>query len=319
MTVGMRHCILKAFTFSRFIKDNPGRIYRILTLILVAGICIWTSWNLFDTLESPSQNVKLRLPAGNALSTNRAQQLPAPPQELSAYSSIMKKNPFGFVASVGTKPTVESPPPPPPPPELLGTISFGNSRGFAILKETGQDKAKVFKIGDSVSGGRTLVQVTRNTAVFKKGAEMETLYARTRPLQSLALQKGGENSPEKLIARNELMKSLHEMIDQSMIRPHFTNGKMDGFTIGRISPDSPLKAKGFESGDILQGVNDQIIKEADDVFLLQSLNAEASSARTTFHIMRRGQPIVLNGTENEPPSSDPGEDAPQETNPPAPP
>lgn len=284
--------MFKSFTLPSFINDNPGRFYRIVTVILVAGALIWTGWDLVNVLDSTSQ--KAKIPSRASVPSSRTLQGTAPSPDLSLYSSIMKKNPFGLAPTIKVTPKVEPtpPPPPPPPPELMGTIAFGDLQGFAILKETGQSKARVYKIGDSVSGGRTLVKVTRNTAVLKRGNVMETLYARVRPLQSLALHKGGEQSQKQLIERNEFMKGLRKMFDASQIRPHFTSGKMDGFTLGRITPDNPLKAKGFESGDILEAVNDKAIKEANDVFLLESLKTDSSS-KTTFQIKRRGQPIVL--------------------------
>ncbi len=286
--------MVKSFNLPPFIKDHSGWVYRIVTLFLAAGALIWTGWDLTNILDSTSQKIKLPSPSRASLSVSTLQGSASSPA-LSDYSSIVKKNPFGLVPTVKVTPKVEPPPPPPPPPppELIGTISFGNLQGFAILKETGQNKARVYKIGDSVSGGRTLVQVTRSTVVFNKGDVMETLYARNRPLQSMALQRGGENTQKQLVERNEFMKGISKMVDSSQIRPHFTSGKMDGFTLGRIAPDNPLKAKGFESGDILQGVNDQIIKEPNDIFLLKSLNAESSSTKTTFQIKRRGQPVVL--------------------------
>ena len=287
--------MLKSFNLPQFIKDHPGRFYRILTLVPVAGALIWTGWDLLHVLNSAPGKIALTRPPLASLS---AKDLPgsAPAPPLSAYSSIMDRNPFGLAPTVKAAPKVEQPqpPPPPPPPELLGTISFGNLKGFAILKEAGQTKARVYKIGDSVGGGRTLVQVTRNTAVFKRGDSMESLYARNRPMQSIELQgRGGDNSQKPLAERVEFTKSIGKMIDSSQIRPHFTSGKMDGFTLGLISPDNPLKAMGFESGDILQGVNHQMIKEPNDVFLLKSLNEGPSSGKTTYQIKRRGQPMVL--------------------------
>ena len=44
--------MLKSFTLPRFIKDHPGRFYRILTLVPVAGALIWTGWDLLHVLNS---------------------------------------------------------------------------------------------------------------------------------------------------------------------------------------------------------------------------------------------------------------------------
>jgi len=286
--------MLKSFTLFQFIKDHPGRFYRILTLVPVAGALIWTGWDLLHVLNSTPGKIALTRPPLASLSAKDSPgSAPAPP--LLAYSSITDKNPFGLAPTVKAAPKVEqSQPPPPPPQELLGPISFGDLKGFAILKEAGQTKARVYKIGDSVGGGRILVQVTRNTAVFKRGDSMESLYARNRPMRSIELQaRGGDNSQKPLAERVEFTKTIGKMVDSSQIRPHFTSGKMDGFTLGRIAPDNPLRAMGFESGDILQGVNHQMIKEPNDVFLLKSLNEGSSSAKTTYQIKRRGQPMVL--------------------------
>jgi general secretion pathway protein C len=284
--------MLKSFALKHFTKLDPGRLYRILTLILVIATLLWTSWNLIYKLGTTPQTVKSQSSPRNESSSSVVVEPPAPVPSLDDFLSIANKNPFGIVPAVSEQPKTEAPPPPPPPPELLGTIVFGNQQGFAILKEQGQDKAKIYKIGDSVNGGR-LVQVTRKTAVIKKGKNLETIYARTSQLQSLAPQNGGGEPQQKLIERNKIMKGLNKFIDSNQIRPHFTDGKMDGFTIGKISPDSPLKAIGFESGDILQSVNDKKIESPDDVNLLQSFEGQIPEG-TTFVIKRKGQEVILN-------------------------
>ncbi len=282
--------MFKTFNLSHFIKGNPGRVYRILTLVLVGGTVLWTAWNLIYKLGAPFPGKKSLPPARQSSPVKVTMEPAAPAQPLSAYSSIAEKNPFGMISAPPGGQNAEGPPQPPPL-ELVGTIAFGNQTGFAVLKEAGQDNKKVYKIGDAISGGRTLVQVSRNMVVFKKGEAMETIHARTVPLQSLTLQQGDSEVQEKLVARNEMMKNLNNVIDENLIRPHFTDGKMDGFVIGNVPPDSPLKARGFESGDLLQGINNKPIKEPDDVFLLQSLKND--SGKVTYNIKRQGRSMVL--------------------------
>lgn len=283
---------LKSFVLKHTAKMDPWRLYRIFTLIAVAAALLWTSWNLINKLGETPQKAKSQSSSRNASSSGSAVEPPAPALSLDEYQSIANKNPFGIVPAAGEQSKTEAPPPPPPPPELLGTIAFGNRQGFAVLKEPGQEKAKIYKVGDSVNGG-ILVQVTRNTAVIKKGKNLENIYARTSKLQSLRPQNGEGEPQQKLVERNKVMKGLNKFIDQNQIRPHFTDGKMDGFTIGKISPDSPLKAIGFESGDILQGVNDKKIESPDDVSLLQSFEGQIPEG-TTFIIKRKGQEVILN-------------------------
>ncbi len=288
---------MKAFDWSRFLKGDPGRAYRLLTLILVGGAILWTAWNLMNKLGTPFPMESLRPSAKPSVPARVAAQAPVPAQPLAAYLSIKEKNPFGIVPQAGD-PAGENPkeeaPPPPPPVELQGTISFGNAKGFAILKDPGQERKKVYKVGDSLSGGRILVQVGRSMVVLKKGEIRETLHTRTLPVQSSALPQGEEASRQKLVARNELMSRLSNVIDQSLIRPHFSNGKMDGFIVGRVTDDSPLKAAGFETGDLLQGINGKVIQDPDDVFLLQSL--KKGSGRVTYQIQRQGRSMVLNAS-----------------------
>ncbi len=285
---------MKAFDWSRFLKGDSGRVYRLLTLILVGGAILWTAWNLMNKLGTPFPKEGLRPAAKPSLPARVAAQAPAPAQPLDAYLSIKEKNPFGIVPQAGNPPGENPKEEAPPPLELLGTISFGNAKGFAILKDPGQEHKKVYKVGDSLSGGRILVQVGRSMVVLKKGEIRETLHTRTQPVQSSALPQGGEASREKLVARNELMSRLSNVIDQSLIRPHFSNGKMDGFIVGRVAEDSPLKAAGFETGDLLQGINGKVIQDPDDVFLLQSL--KKGSGRVTYQIQRQGRSMVLNAS-----------------------
>lgn len=286
--------MLKAIHITRFIRENPGRIYRLLTLILVCGAVLWTAWDLFYKLGTAYPPAKHPSPSRQSTPAKASIVPPPPVQPLEAYLSIKDKNPFGLAsADGGAQKTAGLPPP--PPLELVGTIAFGDQGGFAVLREAGQNAKKVYKIGDSVSGGRILIQVSRNMVVLKKGEATETLHARTLPLQSLALQQGGSPIQEKLVARNEVMKSLGNVIDEHLIRPHFTEGKMDGFVIGKVSAGSPLKSAGFESGDLLQGINGKTVKTPDDVFLLKSLKRD-SSGKVTFSIQRNGRSMVLNAS-----------------------
>ena len=76
------------------------------------------------------------------------------------------------------------------------------------------------------------------------------------------------------------------------IKPHFTEGKPDGFQISRIKKGSLFQTMGFQSGDIIKSVNGQDIYSAEDIMKLY--NTLKDSAFFSIGIERKKQAKTLN-------------------------
>ena len=93
---------------------------------------------------------------------------------------------------------------------------------------------------------------------------------------------------------DEAMNDINSLMEQAKIRPHFRNGKPDGLTISRIKRDSIFTQLGLRSGDIITGVDGQVIESVDDA--LKFYNQLKSSSNVTLEVRRRGRPKQIEYT-----------------------
>jgi len=83
------------------------------------------------------------------------------------------------------------------------------------------------------------------------------------------------------------VKDANTLMKQIRIRPHFKNGKPDGFRLTGIRPNSIFYNMGLKSGDIIMGVDGKDIESVDDALkFYQNLQ---SSSKVQLQIKRRGR------------------------------
>jgi general secretion pathway protein C len=87
------------------------------------------------------------------------------------------------------------------------------------------------------------------------------------------------------------LKDMGSMMRQAQVRPYFNAGVPDGFMISNIQPASVYQKMGIAEGDIVQSINNQPIRTADDFMRL--INTIKTADGLSLTVRRRGNPETL--------------------------
>ncbi len=175
--------------------------------------------------------------------------------------------------------------------ELLGTVSGSGAFSCAVIYEPGQKKSRIFRVGEQV-GGATIAKILRRSVVLRISGREEILNMKApspgrndiAPARPTAAE-----SPQAGSGRDV----LGELVNVTNARPHFEGGRMDGYYLGSVEEGSYFKRIGLQSGDIIEGVNDQAFTKPDDITQVKNLN-RGPGVRNTLRIKRQGRPMTLN-------------------------
>jgi general secretion pathway protein C len=188
--------------------------------------------------------------------------------------------------------------------DLRGTVAGDSKYGFAVIEEKSRKKQGLYKVGDSLAGGK-ITRITRNSIVLKIGNEEKNLKM-SETKEAPILPSGNsiaEKAPPPVISasgavvvnRSDISEGLRDigsLLSQAQIRPYFSMGTPDGFLVTNVKPGSVYQKLGITNGDILQGVNDRNLKTADD--MLEFYNTMKGTSSMSLNIRRQGRQEKLN-------------------------
>jgi general secretion pathway protein C len=88
------------------------------------------------------------------------------------------------------------------------------------------------------------------------------------------------------------MSNLHHLLSQVRVRPHFRNGKADGLLVTNIKSGSFFAKLGLQNGDIVQGIDDRIIRSPEDV--LEMYKKFRLGSELALRLMRNNEQKIIN-------------------------
>ncbi len=181
--------------------------------------------------------------------------------------------------------------------KLLGTVVAGDhSAAIIALKANGKQAA--FFIGDHIQAGVVLKTVEANAIVVDHNGRMERIsleqgkkiistampqvnLTATRPaIRPSTAQPTPPQRINKQMNRKHLQQQLQNipaLLSQALAKPHFNNGKMDGFMISSIVPGSLYAQAGLKNGDIIMAINGQKITNAGQAMTIYTQLKNAAS------------------------------------------
>lgn len=96
------------------------------------------------------------------------------------------------------------------------------------------------------------------------------------------------------VARATIDKYLMDLpafLSSALAVPHYRDGKIDGYQIGRITPGGPIAALGLRDGDVIETVNGQPV--ADLATVLKLAGTLPTLSEVTMTIARAGRPMTF--------------------------
>lgn len=221
--------------------------------------------------------------------------------ELSHYQAIIERNLFKTKTETGSGPDkldIETLKPTDLKLKLLGTISGDKREAYAVIEDTAVKKQDLYRIGDTIQNA-TVKMILREKVVLNVNGKDEILgiekVGGSQKIRKPSTELGRTSSQNITVKRSRIdtaIKDVNTLMKQIRIRPHFKNGKPDGFRLTGIRPNSIFYSMGLKSGDIIMGVDGKDLESVDDALkFYQNLQ---SSSRVQLQIKRRGRLKTIN-------------------------
>ncbi|MBI3304462.1 MAG: hypothetical protein HYZ72_20560 [Deltaproteobacteria bacterium] len=195
------------------------------------------------------------------------------------------------------------------PLKLWGTAVRDRDRAFAIIEDQGTHAQGLYREGQMIAPGITLVQVGWDRVTIERNGRRETLTlptdapaGATQPVMAAAPVRDEEKDGVRQVAQDSFqvdrreveraMNSLNELFTQARAVPYSTaEGETQGFRLFSIKPESLIDRIGLKNGDIVQRVNGVEISDPSTAFgLLQDLQGHS---QVRVDVLRNHQPVTL--------------------------
>jgi len=248
------------------------------------------------------------------------------------YSIILKRNIFAEPPPkppVVEKTPILKPAPPPPLSSLIdiaGIIYFPDGGSFVVVKSKKGNEEIVLKEGDVIERA-TLMKIEEDGVVFLYDGKEERFSLRqednSRMMVSVApglrvkidegmeVKKEGKTEAQIVnptatvvpeftepifvnlnTALNEL-RNDKELFKKVNVVPKLNEGKVDGFQVNNLPPDSLPYKYGLRDGDIVRRVNGIFIDSIAKGFSVYNQIIKEKAEIVTVEVIRNNTPIVL--------------------------
>ena len=158
---------------------------------------------------------------------------------------------------------------------LKGLYHKKKSGYIIVAMKSRPNNTEILGIGESYNGYK-LFKITASSAIFEKGPHYYTLELFTDNLSALRKQHPPfvEGQPYQM-SRSEIQeyaKNFGQILEDINIIEVKNRGKLKGFKITRIRPNTPFSYLGLRKGDIIIKVNNEPLKSyADALNIYQNI------------------------------------------------
>ena len=287
------------------------RIALPLNILFAVAILLLTARMLSDVAT-----YKLGRFAATAQPASRQQQAAPLPQRnttLQSYAVILEKGLFGPAtrgvltptAAPLTKNTVQT------TAEsdltLLGTVTGSARTSFVLIRKTGSNEERVFRLGERVFDLGTLNEVHKETAVVRSGTQTITLRTPTAPAETAKAAVPGQpaQSPAAGVvtaapggsgiidqrALNAALDNIGQAMTDARLLPSVKDGKVEGFRVSEVKPQGVFAAVGLKNGDVLMKINEFPIDSPEKA--IQSFMTLKGQNRIKLDLLRDNAPTSL--------------------------
>lgn len=249
------------------------------------------------------------------------------------YSIILKRNIFAEPPPkpqpVPEKTSILKPAPPPSLNSLIdiaGIIYFSEGGSFIIVKSKKGNEEIVLKEGDVIENAK-VVKIEEDGVVFLYNGKEERFSLRQEdnsgmmvsvaPGLTVKLDEGTEAKKESkteaqivnptatgipeftepvFVNLNTALTEIRndkELFKKVNVIPKLNEGKVDGFQVNNLPPDSLPYKYGFRDGDIVRRVNGVLIDSISKGFSVYNQIIKEGTELVTVEVIRNNSPIVL--------------------------
>jgi general secretion pathway protein C len=191
--------------------------------------------------------------------------------------------------------------------KLWGTIINEPDKSYAVIEDTKKRKQSLYRVGDGVDQA-SIKMILRKKVVLTVGGKDEILLmdddknkrgssSASEPQREMpepyeeTMPEAEESVSLDRERINDALKNINQLMSQVKVRPHFQDGKPNGLILSHIQQNSIFSEMGLQNGDIVKGVNGNMIESVDDALkFYENLRA---SPTVQLQIQRQGEDIDI--------------------------
>lgn len=183
--------------------------------------------------------------------------------------------------------------------KLIGTVVTRDRQlNYAVIEMVREGKQAIFRENDRTESV-LIKQIFRNNVIIATSSGEQRLTITGVSLPQVSPADVEDKGVILQIPRNEIaeyLPGIGQMLKESNSAPNISDGKPDGFSVGRLRAHDVLFRIGLRTGDIIKEVNGEEIDSPDDVESLAQRMARGGEFSVL--IKRRGQLQQLNLSTN---------------------
>ncbi|UCD84818.1 MAG: type II secretion system protein GspC [Deltaproteobacteria bacterium] len=284
--------------------DNLKRYFWIINILLIT-LCAYFASQIFTDYLCR----KLRVTPKVSLSSAKVATVPevSPQRDLSFYSVITERNIFNsraseMMAEAGiaalSGPVVESS----LKATLLGTVASQFTEfSFAVIQDSVSQQVGIYRVGDLILNEAKVIVIEPKRVIIIRNGKQESLLVFEKEEQIVSSKPSAPAPPGEVtvrqveenryeIDRREFEAStdnLAELMTQARVVPNMKGGKVKGYKIFAIKPNSLYAKIGLKNGDVIERVNElQISSPEQALEIFQQLKNES---HFQIDLLRRGR------------------------------
>lgn len=177
--------------------------------------------------------------------------------------------------------------------KLIGTVEGNAFAGAVLADSAGQ---AFYRINRMLPDGSTIIKVTRNKVTLKRsdGGTVDIAFIDDTKIVSVGKEVSSNVKPlagnKFIVDQRAVLAStanLSQILTQARAVPYMEHGKIAGFRINSIAPNSIYAMIGLQNGDVIQQINSQALDDPGKFFqLYQGLRNERN---ISIDLLRNGR------------------------------
>lgn len=260
-------------------------------LIILTGFVLADIFNniLRKIIEPPVKNINLQF---EKTVNQLGRTIQKPKNDLGYYSIIYERNLFNSSGGPLTGIVSEGPAPLSQlKAKLIGTVvSEKEDFSFAVIMDTSTNETGIYHVNDMLLNEAKILKIERSRVIIFRNGVQESLVVYEEEFTSSGEQISSlpqsvssynvrqEGSNRYSIPREEVeqaTQNLGKLMTEARLVPNLEGGKINGYKIFAIKPDSLYTKIGLQNGDIIYKVNGIDISDPERAFqLFQQLKNE---------------------------------------------
>jgi type II secretion system protein C len=163
--------------------------------------------------------------------------------------------------------------------ELLGTVCGDNAVSRAVIKNTRNNRLRMYKTGQSIAGARIVSIEQDSVILIHNGRKKRLMLSRTgannsgtsvsEPSvadKSPAISSAASTGDRALQEGQSRITHLETVLAEADVQPYIVDGRVEGLRINNLDEIPGAKALGLKDGDIVLRVNGHRLTGKQEAF-----------------------------------------------------